>query len=202
MTDERWPKDSALPSRFSWRPTSKEPEDKRLSVDFHEIGGDAADSEAYLEQIWTIAEHCKCSFDRETLLAKMTAVGYTVRVALRSYRSVVGLCISRHFATPDADLGYCANVIELLWVHPAQWETKVPLALVQMARLELPEFPTICGWAAPDADKEAFLRKQGWADISDEGRRTFAIAGPAGRKHTAAGAPSGPTRPCSAGDAT
>lgn len=117
------------------------------------------------------------------LLQWITQHGHVVRLTLRSQRYLVGGTISTHW--PDKEL----NRVHAFWVHPDYSETKAPLTLLQLARLELPEYATSVSVSPGDTCAKTVLASAGWTEISDyvEGstRFEYRIRSVAGREHRA-----------------
>lgn len=108
-----------------------------------------------------------------TSLAKYAnRTGWTGRVVLRNKMTCVAIYLAEHVRTGANLLQRDEyNDVKFFWVHPDHHDTKVPLHLSQLARLELPELPSRMSVNARAAKLIATLRDAGWTDLTDDDDR-------------------------------
>lgn len=131
-----------------------------------------------------------------------TQTGYTGRIVLRNEDTAVAVYLSDHMLIPPAGLDAAYNNVTFFWVHPDYHTHTVPLHLLQLARLEMPELPTRVFVRAADEALIALLKWAGWNDVTrdedgDDERddlRDFRIKPVAGREHREALAEGGAVR--------
>lgn len=127
--------------------------------------------------------------------------GWTGRLVLRNRSAIVAMYLGQHLMVD----GY--NDLKFFWAHPDYYTTKVPLRLLALARLELPELPTKVSVDASATELHKLLLDAGWTDLTDvpdndrPTRREFRIACVAGREyHEALAKGSAARQPSARGD--
>lgn len=138
-----------------------------------------------LDQAARIVHHDGAKITRRALTRYANSTGWTGRVVLRNKVSIIGMYLAEHLTFGEY------NHVRFFWVHPDYHEHKVPLRLLQLARLELPELPTRLSVNASAVKLHQLLRDAGWTDLTDDNdeyvhrRRDFRIASVAGREYRA-----------------
>lgn len=174
-SNERWPNITEVPDRCSFVPNTERNEflltTRAAAVTDYDL----------VRRVYKLAG---VRASKSAILKRITQHGFTTRLTTRSQRYVVCGCVSSHW--PDTNW----NKIEAFWVHPEYKDTKVPLHLLQLARLELPEYATTMSVASGDTVLKTVLLSAGWTEISehdnDSARLEYCVRSAAGREHSAA----------------
>ena len=141
------------PPRFDWTP--KKPEDPKESprINIRESG--TGDFESLYSLLNSDAVSMKVS--RKRLAHWLKWFHYSVYVAVRNLRHIVGFVVAKH------DPVTSENRLISIWVAPAYRRRKVATRLLWHSTLEQPDYPTIVLADLEDHfEFEGFLRHQGF----------------------------------------
>lgn len=160
------------PDRYSYFPGDSGLVDLGADITFREVGTPmdfwptlrlikAARPRTNRALLWRMCSHC----------------GSTVMIATRNKRNIIGAVAARH------DTLKSENRVLAIWTAADYRSTSVPARLLLAARLELPEYPTVCEVSSDDEPMKNVLSRLGWkmssADEQPDSTTRWEYAAPA-----------------------